>query len=296
MPRRRTWILLIVALLAGTTVLGLWQPWKTADTGPRYRLAKLERGPLSAAVNASGTLSALVTVQVGSQVSGQIKDIRVDFNSEVKRDQIIARLDPETFESRVTQSQADLQSAESAAEVARGNLALRQVEVSKAAIALADAERNLARKRALVQQGFISAAELDTAQAQTTTCVLTISGDDFQTILLRYPHVALAALRITAARLKDAQDMIQQLSAHSAEQRIAAMLLKLSEKVGEPQKDGVLIQMPLSRQDLADLTGTTPETASRVMSQFRQAKLIRTGRQWVSILDRQRLLDILSCP
>lgn len=137
---------------------------------------------------------------------------------------------------------------------------------------------------------------LDTAQAQTTTCVLTISGDDFQTILLRYPHVALAALRITAARLKDAQDMIQQLSAHPAEQRIAAMLLKLSEKVGEPQKDGVLIQMPLSRQDLADLTGTTPETASRVMSQFRQAKLIRTGRQWVSILDRQRLLDILSCP
>ena len=169
MPRRRTWILLIVALLAGTTVLGLWQPWKTADTGPRYRLAKLERGPLSAAVNASGTLSALVTVQVGSQVSGQIKDIRVDFNSEVKRDQIIARLDPETFESRVTQSQADLQSAESAAEVARGNLALRQVEVSKAAIALADAERNLARKRALVQQGFISAAELDTAQAQVDT-------------------------------------------------------------------------------------------------------------------------------
>lgn len=169
MPQRRTWTLLAALLLAIAGILYAWQPWKKTESGPQYRLAKLERGPLSAAVTASGTLSALITVQVGSQVSGQIRDIRVDFNSEVKKDQVIARLDPETFESRVTQAEADLKAAESAAEVARGNLAVRQAEVGKARIALDDANRNLERKRALVKQNFISAAELDTAQAAVDT-------------------------------------------------------------------------------------------------------------------------------
>jgi HlyD family secretion protein len=132
MPQRRTWTLLALVLLAVGVLLYAWQPWKKAESGPQYRLAKLERGPLSAAVTASGTLSALITVQVGSQVSGQIKEIRVDFNSEVKKDQVIARLDPETFDSRVAQAEADLKAAESAAEVARGNLAVRQAEVGKA--------------------------------------------------------------------------------------------------------------------------------------------------------------------
>ena len=169
MPQRRTWTLLAALLLAIAGILYAWQPWKKTESGPQYRLAKLERGPLSAAVTASGTLSALITVQVGSQVSGQIREIRVDFNSEVKKDQVIARLDPETFESRVTQAEADLKAAESAAEVARGNLAVRQAEVGKARIALDDANRNLERKRALVKQNFISAAELDTAQAAVDT-------------------------------------------------------------------------------------------------------------------------------
>jgi HlyD family secretion protein len=169
-PRRVGLSLLLLAL--ALVVLGVafaWRPWQSDAAGPRYRLAKLERGPLSAAVSASGTLSALVTVQVGSQISGQIQDIRVDFNSEVKRDQVIARLDPETFASRVAQAEADLKAAESAADVARGNLAVRQAEIGKARITLADAERNLERKRALVRQAFISAAELDTAQAGVDT-------------------------------------------------------------------------------------------------------------------------------
>ena len=169
MSRRRTWSLIAILLLVAAGILYAWQPWKQTESGPRYRLAKLERGTLSAAVTASGTLSALVTVQVGSQVSGLIKEIKADFNSEVKRDQVIARLDPETFESRVAQTEADLAAAESAAEVARGNLAVRQAEAGKAKIALEDANRNLERKRALVKQEFISAAELDTAQAAVDT-------------------------------------------------------------------------------------------------------------------------------
>jgi len=197
MTQRRTWTLLAVLLLILAGSLYLWQPWTRTEAGPQYRLTKLERGPLSAAVTASGTLSALITVQVGSQVSGQIKDIRVDFNSEVKKDQIIARLDPETFESRVTQSEADLKAAESAAEVARGNLSVRQAEVGKAKIALDDAQRNLERKRALVKQNFISAAELDTAQAAVDTAR--------EQLNLAQADLAVAQAQVGSARAQEAQ-------------------------------------------------------------------------------------------
>ena len=197
MPQRRTWTLLAALLLAIAGILYAWQPWKKTESGPQYRLAKLERGPLSAAVTASGTLSALITVQVGSQVSGQIREIRVDFNSEVKKDQVIARLDPETFESRVTQAEADLKAAESAAEVARGNLAVRQAEVGKARIALDDANRNLERKRALVKQNFISAAELDTAQAAVDTAR--------EQLNLAQADLAVAQAQVGSARAQVAQ-------------------------------------------------------------------------------------------
>lgn len=124
---------------------------------------------------------------------------------------------------------------------------------------------------------------LDTAQAQTNCCVLAITAETFQAVLQRYHAVALSALNIVTHGLKEAHETVQQLSAHSVEQRIAATLLKLAQKVGEQQAEGLLIQVPLSRQDLAEMTGTTTETASRVMSQFQKEGFIRTGRQWVAI-------------
>jgi len=134
----------------------------------------------------------------------------------------------------------------------------------------------------------------DTAQSQTAVCILSIAAEDFEDILKRFPSVALVALEITASRLKAAYETIQQLSIRSVEQRIATLLLKLSEKFGEPQPDGLLIQLPLSRQDIADMTGTTPESASRVMSQFQQTALIQTGRQWVEIRDYNHLVEVAS--
>jgi CRP-like cAMP-binding protein len=125
----------------------------------------------------------------------------------------------------------------------------------------------------------------DTAQAQTGVCVLGIDAHDFQQILLRYPEVAVAVLQVTAQRLQDAHETIRQLSAFPVERRIAAVLLKLAEKLGEASAEGLLIQVPLARQELADMAGTTVESASRVMSQFQKQGLIRSGRQWVAIAD-----------
>ncbi|HBY95773.1 MAG TPA: Crp/Fnr family transcriptional regulator [Chloroflexi bacterium] len=134
----------------------------------------------------------------------------------------------------------------------------------------------------------------DTAQAHTGCCALGIAADDFQTVLRRYPSVTLQVLAIVAARLHAAHEVVRQLSAHPVESRVASTLLKLAQKLGEEREDAILIQVPLSRQDLAEMTGTTTETVSRVMSQFRKAGLIRSGRQWVAIADPERLAALVA--
>ncbi len=125
----------------------------------------------------------------------------------------------------------------------------------------------------------------DTAQAQTIACVLSIEADAFRQIMAAYPPVALAVVDIMNERLRAAHEMMRQLSAHTAEQRLAHTLLKLGVKLGQPADVGLLIQMPLSREDLAAMAGATVETASRILSQFRKAGLIRSGRQWVALTD-----------
>jgi CRP-like cAMP-binding protein len=132
----------------------------------------------------------------------------------------------------------------------------------------------------------------DTAEAQTQACVLSISAEDFRQILEQHPAVVLKVLDITALRLRAAQELVQQLSALPVEGRIANLLLVLSEKFGKQESVGCLIQVPLAREDIAAMTGTTPETASRIMSQFQKDGLIQTGRQWVAISKQASLEQI----
>jgi CRP-like cAMP-binding protein len=134
---------------------------------------------------------------------------------------------------------------------------------------------------------------LETAQAQTQTCVLTIGRDTFRHILDQYPAVALKVLDIMAERLQASNERIHQLSVLPVEGRIASILLRLSDKFGERREAGLLIQVPLSRDDLAAMTGTTTESASRVMSQFQKDGLIQSGRKWVAVTDREGLEAIL---
>ncbi|MCC6960316.1 MAG: Crp/Fnr family transcriptional regulator [Dehalococcoidia bacterium] len=126
---------------------------------------------------------------------------------------------------------------------------------------------------------------LEDAEAQTSCCVLGVSSTDFQRILQRYPKVALSVLAIIAGRLQDAQGTISQLSAMPVEARIASALLKLGEKLGVESEGGLLLDTPISRQDLAAMSGTTTESASRAMSDFRRTGLIESGRRWIRIKD-----------
>lgn len=133
----------------------------------------------------------------------------------------------------------------------------------------------------------------ETAVAQTDGCILQISAQNFEKVLHRYPEVTMKVLWAVGQRLEEAQEIIKQLSTYTADQRIAASLVRLGKKMGEQKQKVVLIQIPFSRQDLAAMTGSTVETVSRVMSRFAAAGLIKTGRKWVSINDLERLEKIV---
>lgn len=131
------------------------------------------------------------------------------------------------------------------------------------------------------------------AEAITAACVLAVAPAAFREVLRAHPATALAVLDVLGERLRAANETIRQLSAHPVEQRLASVLLKLAHSVGEAQPaargGGVLIQVPLARKDLADMTGTTPETASRILSQFQAQGWIRGGRRWVAVQDASAL-------
>jgi CRP-like cAMP-binding protein len=132
----------------------------------------------------------------------------------------------------------------------------------------------------------------ETAVAQTDCCILHISAQNFEKVLIRYPDVTMKVLKAVGQRLEESQEIIKQLSAYTAEQRVAATLIRLAKKLGEQKQEGVLIQLPLARQDLAAMTGTTIETVSRIMSRFADRGLISTGRKWVAINNLQRLEQV----
>ena len=130
----------------------------------------------------------------------------------------------------------------------------------------------------------------ETAYAHTTCCVLSTGHREFQSILENRPGVAVKLLEITSGRLRKSQEDLLQLSTLPVKQRLASILLQLSEKFGEDDTNGFLLQTPLSRKDLADMAGTSAETASRIMSSFQEDGLITTGRQWVAITDMNKLI------
>lgn len=165
MPKRRLYSLVLAFLVIAAALGGYawWKDWFKSQT--EYRRAKVERGSITAAVSATGTLTPVVQVQVGSQVSGQLKDIYVDYNSTVTKGQLIARIDPQSFQLRVNQAMADLEATRANALTQRANLAALGAEIARVKVMYADAEREYKRNQMLFEKGFVSAAVLDKAQA-----------------------------------------------------------------------------------------------------------------------------------
>jgi len=143
-------IAVLVVVIAGVVGIRLWKASKSRQAFA-FDTAKVERGALVAKVTATGTLSAIVTVQVGSQVSGTIAVLKADFNSAVHKGELIAKIDPRLFDAAVQQARANLIAAE-------GNLA-------KAKAQAVDADRQYQRNVTLAAKKFIAQADLDTSQS-----------------------------------------------------------------------------------------------------------------------------------
>lgn len=204
--------LLLVALAAAAIGAGYggYKYFIAAPATPAYKFASVERGPIVATVAATGTLTPVVSVQVSSQISGQIREIHVDFNSPVKEGQLIAQIAPETYEHRVRQAEADL-------EAARATVAVQQAEIYRAKVNLMDAERDFERKKMLVDKNFISSAERD--KAQTTL------------------EAARAQTRVVEAQARNSEALVRQREAQLGQARV-----DLSRTEIRAPADGIVIK------------------------------------------------------
>jgi HlyD family secretion protein len=183
-----------------------WFGIKKPDA-PQYRTATLEKGRLIASVSATGTLVPVVSVQVGSQVSGQLKEVLVDFNSQVSKNQLIARIDPESFEYRVRQSQADLDAARAQVATQHANIAAQRAALSQVEVTLADARRDLERKEQLSDKKFLSPAEVDKARAMVNS-------------LVEQQKSAVAQVDVARANAGNAAAMVKQREAALSQARV----------------------------------------------------------------------------
>ncbi len=204
---RKRWLTLVVVAALASAGYYAWKQREQTAGAIEYRTALVVRGPIAASVSASGTLNPVTSVTVGSQVSGQIKEVLVDYNSEVRKGQVIARIDPETFEYRVRQAQADVDAARAAVLTAEANVNAARAGVSRARVNLAENKRDLDRKQQLVERSFISSAELEKARA-----VHNASAEDLKS--------ALAQQQVAEAQAGSARANVKQREAQLSQSRV----------------------------------------------------------------------------
>jgi len=225
---KRVLSLVLVGIVVGAAVWGYFYA-QSRGSAPKYRMARVERGPLTAAVSATGNLNAVTTVQVGSQVSGQIAALMVDFNSIVKKDQVIARIDPALFEAKVNQAKADLDSAlanvgnqqaqveraRADVENARAVLAEARANTAKSRVTVVDSKRDFDRKTELFRRDLIARSDLDSSQAthDSSAAVLDASHAKEQSLA--------AAIGSAEAQLRVAQAMLESARAQAKQKKAA---------------------------------------------------------------------------
>lgn len=130
------------------------------------------------------------------------------------------------------------------------------------------------------------------AQAMENSTVLKLSRKDFLLFFGRHPFIATDLIVELGRQLREAHATIKSLAVDRVEQRIANILLKLANKLGTQERGGIVLNLPLTRQDLADMAGTTVETTIRVMSRFTKSKIIKPVNGKILILDSKMLQNI----
>lgn len=215
----------VAAIAAGAAwMLGLGQ---TSSSAISYETGEATRGAIRRIVSTSGPVRAVITVSVGSQLSGQIQEIAADFNSEVKPGQVLARLDAKTFEARVAQARADLAAAEAA-------VRNQEAALAKAEAVLRQTGRAIERQRALAERRIASQSTLDTA--------------------IRDEEVAKAELAVARAQIESAKATVAQRRAQLAQAEIDLDRTEIRSPI-----DGTVISRTVDRGQTVAASLQAPE-------------------------------------
>src|SRR5437764_7174469 len=167
---RRHW--LIASLVVVAIALFAAFQFKGNDK-PQYFTTKVDRGDIREVVEATGTINAVTTVQVGSQDSGTISRLFVDFNSRVKKGQVVAQIDPALFEGTVLQAKGDLANA-------KANVASARANLERAKATEIQTKADYERAVGLAKESVMSQQQLDLAKANHDSAVAAVSAADAQ--------------------------------------------------------------------------------------------------------------------
>ncbi len=205
--RTRTVIGSFAAAIAVVTAAAAFSGYGDDADQVKYKTEPVARGALRATVSASGTLGAVTTVEVGSQVSGQVRDVLVDFNSRVAKDQVIARLDPAKMQAKV--SQVDAQLALSRANVLQQTAAVARAraDILKARAGETQARIDLERKRSLSKSGFTAKIDMDKAVMAHDQATADVASSE-------------AALAMAQAQVETAKATVRQMQASLDDARL----------------------------------------------------------------------------
>jgi HlyD family secretion protein len=225
-PAREMWkrsVLHRAMLVAPPVVLlllaGLWK--FGAGGAVQYYTAKADKGDISQVVSSTGTINAVTTVQVGSQVSGIIAQLFVDFNSQVKKGEVIAQIDPSILRARLMQAEADLDNAranvkglEAQIETQKADMVAAQAGIDRARAQMTESKLSMGRTVELFNQGIVAASQKDTAQASYEAAAAGLK-------------VAEAQAEQSKARLKALMAQLDQAKAQVSQRRAAAELARV---------------------------------------------------------------------
>ncbi|MFN3475928.1 MAG: efflux RND transporter periplasmic adaptor subunit [Candidatus Methylomirabilales bacterium] len=226
-------LIVLLLLLAGAS--WAFYLYRKGQDSVQYRMAKVERGRIVSTISATGTLNAVTTVQVGSQITGMIKHLYADFNSQVKKGQLIARIDPESFEAKLRQAEAELENAKATVALtkaavvkaeaelanAKATIEATKANVAKAEVAVHDARIKLESREALFKEGGISQEERDSAKAAYDSAVAQLEAAKAQLEASQASsRSAQAQLEVARSQLQAAHAQVKQKEAAVAQARV----------------------------------------------------------------------------
>lgn len=234
----------LIAIVATGASLYFWNRPKT-----EYVTAPIDRGDIESTVTTTGNLNAVITVQVGSQVSGNIEALYADFNTKVKKGQLVALIDPAPFQAAVDQAKATLNSAKAAVDTAQASLAKSQSDLASAVANVASQKANVVKAQSAVDLAKVEADRREVLLRQDAT-----SQEDYDTAKANYDQ-ALASMDAAKAAWNAAEA-----SADSAKKAVDVAQAQLQQAVATAQQDAAALAQAQLNLDHTRITAPVDGT------------------------------------